>query len=68
MKLGEGLPKMGGVGDIFGLSQSKMKPITTKENPDGNKEFIGVEIGFGPKNLDKLNMDGASPVKTVKRR
>ncbi len=66
-KIGQGLPKMGGVGDIFGISQSKMNPITTKANPNGNEEMIGVEIGTGPKDFDKLNMDGASPVRVVRR-
>lgn len=32
------------------------------------KETIGVEIGCGPKDYDKLNMDGASPVRTVNRK
>lgn len=33
--------------------------------PPGGKETIGVEIGFGPKDLDKLNMNGGSNVTTV---
>jgi len=35
-------------------------------NTNNGKEVIGVEIGWGPKDLDKLNMDGASPVRNVK--
>ncbi len=38
--------------------------ITTP--PDG-KEVIPVEMGTGPKDFDKLNMDGASPTRIVKR-
>lgn len=34
--------------------------------PPGGKEVLGVDIN-GPKDFDKLNMDGASPVRTVKR-
>lgn len=48
---------------MFG-HQSKMNPITTKNTNNGH-EVIGVEIGWGPLDLDKLNMNGASPVKTV---
>ncbi len=38
--------------------------IATANTNDG-KETIGVDVD--PKNFDKLNMDGASPVRTVKR-
>jgi len=33
--------------------------------PPGGKETIGVEIGCGPKDLDKLNMNGGSNVTVV---
>jgi hypothetical protein len=42
------------------------KRITTANTKDGH-EVIGVEIGCGPKDFDKLNMDGSSPVRIVKR-
>jgi len=38
----------------------------TTANTDNGKEVLGVDI-TGPKDFDKLNMDGASPVRVVKR-
>ncbi len=40
------------------------KRITTRNTNDG-KETIGVDVN--PKDFDKLNMDGAKPVRIVKR-
>lgn len=39
------------------------KRITTRNTNNGH-EVIGVDVD--PKDFDKLNMDGASPVKVVK--
>jgi len=57
--------KIGQGPGMFG-HHSKMNPVTTK-NTNNGLETIGVEIGFGPLNLDKLNMDGTSPVRVVRR-